>query len=568
MSRQFPRMAEAILEQRRRQKEALRVFRPLATQDPFILSRAPENIIRGGKRSGKSVTAATVFASAVTGIPIIGRDEQPMPRHFNEPSSRFLAWVIGWDQRHLGQTIHRLLFEPGLFYVIWDEKLQRYRTWNPADPVDQSLKDKREMAEPLIPERLIDMDSWSWENKAEKVFSRVNLKNGVTIAAFPSTARQAKQGDAVDVIWIDEDICYPQHIKEYQDRLGDKGGRIIWSVWPHSTNEALVNICRRAQEQEGQENPYATEVVIRMSDNPFITTDEKRKSIHRMETDEERRARDYGEFMFDLVRMYPTFSEHRHGIFDLNNPDEKNRSGYSEDPISQYWTANKKFPVEWTRYLSMDPSHTRTACMVAVVPPEDFFGLPVVIIEKEIVLLRHGADALAKYLASQVGGLLFESFIIDKHISRMTGVGFGETVLYQYEKAFLRYGLKSRVTGNGFMPGCDQTDVRRSKLRDLLDPADDGPPLLRLVWSECPETLREFANFKKKVVDRDEGRTIIDDAANPKKFDCMAALEYLVAYEPLEYVPIENYERPVSPILKRAREIMARQSQREEYASW
>ena len=502
-------------------------------------------------------------------MPIIGLDDNPLPRVDKfPPAPGFLAWCIGWDQRHIGETIYKLLFCPGLFDVIWDEDLGRYRTWNPADPKDEALFHLREPAEPLIPSRLIDPDGWSWENRAHDVFSRVKLKNGTEICAYPSTARQAKQGDKVNLIWIDEDIAYPKHVDEFQDRLPEKHGRIIWSAWPHSTNDALIKISRQAEEQESFDNPTSTETVLRFSDNPFITADEKRKFVDRIGSDEERRARDYGEFMFDLVRMYPTFSENKHCIFDLKDDDERRRAAFLDDPLNQYYTKHRGFPQDWTRYLAMDPSHTRTAILIGVVPPPEEFKCNMLIVEKEIILLRHSAEMAAKELRDHIGGKNFEAFIIDQNVSRQTSVGFGERVVDQYQNAFSRYSLKSRLTDSGFINGCNEPTKRRNTVRDMFAPNDGGPPLLRLLYSQCGETIRELKNFKKKVVDGKDGRTVLDDAANPKKFDCMAALEYLAAHEPLEYVPIENYERPPSAVLRRVKEIQKRNASRQTADSW
>ena len=49
------RYTKAVVEQEARAKEALRVYRPTDKQLPFHLSRAPEKILRGGKRAGKTI---------------------------------------------------------------------------------------------------------------------------------------------------------------------------------------------------------------------------------------------------------------------------------------------------------------------------------------------------------------------------------------------------------------------------------------------------------------------------------------------------------------------------------
>lgn len=541
----------------------MRVFRPLPHQLPFFTTNASERILRGGNRSGKSVCAACLFASAVTGQPIIGPDEKPLPRHFNKIDERFLAWVIGWDLKHIGMTIYRLLFEPGLFRVIWEEKESRYRLWNPADPSDVARIKEAEYTDPLIPSRFIDQDTWAFVKAAERQFISVRLKNGAKVCAFPSTARQAKQGDACDLIWIDEDIAYAKHIKEYQMRLSDRKGKLIWSVWPHSANAALVDMSNRAEKHKDTSKPMVHETIIRFSDNPYIDPEEKEKTWDRLDSEEERRSRDYGEFMFDLVRMYD-FDQAKHCLFDLNTEKIK-AAQYADEFWNVFWTEHRKFPADWTRYLALDPSHTRTAVLIGVVPPpfitidnKEVSTDDVVFVEREIVLKRKTAEECAQTILEVTGDQRFEAFIIDCNMGRMTAVGFGKTVKQQYTEAFAKMGLKSRMTIHGFMDGMNETAARREFVRDRLRPLGGGMPRLRIVYENCHETIEEFKTFKKRVVDTKEGREFHDEAAKPRLYDCMAALEYLISYKGLMYVDPREYDAGGSPAYRRAMRILAK----------
>jgi hypothetical protein len=107
-------MANVAAERSRRQKEALRLYQPMDKQAVFHDSLASERIVRGGNRSGKSMSAFAETASAATGIPIIGPDGSPLP--FKYPTNRpMLIWVIGYDQRHLQDAIsaRRFSHNPG-----------------------------------------------------------------------------------------------------------------------------------------------------------------------------------------------------------------------------------------------------------------------------------------------------------------------------------------------------------------------------------------------------------------------------------------------------------------------
>ena len=109
-------MAQVAAERNRRQREALKLYRPMDKQAAFHDSPASERIVRGGNRSGKSMSAFAETASAATGIPIIGPNGSPLP--FKYPTKRpLLIWVIGYDQRHVGGTIYRMLFRPGASFL-------------------------------------------------------------------------------------------------------------------------------------------------------------------------------------------------------------------------------------------------------------------------------------------------------------------------------------------------------------------------------------------------------------------------------------------------------------------
>lgn len=311
------RTEQILVERDRRAREALSCYRPLLTQVPFHSSPAKFRILRGGNRSGKSVSAAAEFASCLTNRKIVGPDGKDLP--WNYPAHRKVAWVIGWDQDHIGQTLHRLLFEEGLFRVIRDERTKEWRTFNPAAEFDAAYAEKAIDAEPLIPERFCDTSlnnkGFAWEDRAKKVFASVHLKNGNVIYAFPSTGLQAKQGDIVDILWIDEDVRWPEHVQEYRRRLVDRKGRFIWSVWPHTSNDALMRMSGEAEKQEHRDKKNFFEVVLRSSDNPFIDEEERRIANEGC-TPEEIRARDYGEFLFDTILMYE-FRREVHGIGSL-----------------------------------------------------------------------------------------------------------------------------------------------------------------------------------------------------------------------------------------------------------
>ena len=87
------RIAEVSAERKRRGSEGLRLYRPMPSQLDFHASMASERIVRGGNRSGKSMSAFAETASAATGIPISGPDGNPLPYKYptNYP---LMIWLI------------------------------------------------------------------------------------------------------------------------------------------------------------------------------------------------------------------------------------------------------------------------------------------------------------------------------------------------------------------------------------------------------------------------------------------------------------------------------------------
>lgn len=531
--REARRLREVAAENARRKLEGLRLYRPLPTQLAFHLSLASERISRGGNQSGKSVSAAAEFASAVTGIPILGPDGKPLPNKYPDPTSRkLLAWVVGYDEGHIGSTIFRLLFQPGAFDVIRDRQTGQWRAWQPWIADDLARKDECRPASPLIPSRLIDPKGWSWNDKAAHQFAKCTLRNGCVIEAYSSRSK-AKQGDQVDILWIDEDIEYPSHVAEWQARLSRRKGRLFWSVFPHSKNDALVRMSNRAADLKGAKNPDVEEVLLTFVDNPFIDADEKRKRLAGWDESEER-ARNRGEFTTDTVLMFPTFNKMVHG---LPRRDPSFLDALDEELLKN----NYQVPGEWTTYVALDPGHTNTAALVGSVPPP-WLG-DWLVIHDELFMRGATADQLAAALAEKVGHRNIEAFVIDFRAGRQTPMGHGDTVRDTYAAAFKRYGLRSRATKSSFEWGCDNIGVRSALIREGLALRSNGTTRLRFFIDRMPNTVREFQLYRKRIVGND-----IKDEPIDRDNHCMDALGYLIAHRPA-FVSPSKFERPMSPAL-------------------
>ncbi len=512
--------------------EALRLYRPLPRALPFHLSPASERVVRGGNQSSKTTSCAVEFASELTRTPIHDCDGNELPLKF--PERKLLAWVTGYDQNHIGGTIYPKLFMPGAIDLIRDKETGQWRAYNPLDPEDLAREDEIVPAPPLISERMIDPKGWAWEDKPARVFKVCRLKNGNEIRAF-SSGGKCPQGAIVDIIWIDEDVQDPRHVNEWRIRQGKCRGRLWWSAWPHSRNDALIRMSERAEEQEEFEDPDITEIVLQFSHNPFIPAKEKRRILDGM-TPEERMTRDTGEFMTGLQLVFPSFNVDIHGIPSVRKPDKLEQE-------LEY--TGGKVPDDWSHYMVLDPGHAHPAVLFAAVPPPmvgDF-----VLVYDEVYIPRIDATRLAEEAFKRAGGKQFRAFIMDYRAGRQTALGIGKTYREIYSEAWAAKGLKSYLSGSTFFFGSDNIAARNMQVRGWLNVRpEDGTTKLRVLRDRCPMTIRQFGLYKKRLTRDDISEDVV-----AKDNDLMDCLGYLAGWNP-------EYERVDIPVTPRSLAMQAR----------
>lgn len=524
-----------MLEMARREMEPIRVYRPMDKQLPIHESKAAEVLVRGGKRSGKTLAVAMEFAARILGIPITRPDGQKIPLRYKTPTkdNPRLYWVIGFDVNHIGQTLYHRLFTPGLgcnYRIIYDDKLLCWRAFNEADPEEAKRFNESKLSPPLIPDRVIDHKTWHMESAAGNIFKSVKLLNGATICAYPSTGDHAKQGDAVDGIWIDEDVANAKFLKEWQDRLMTTDGWLLWSVWPHVTNSALIKCMDRAKECEGEDDPPIQCYTLIGSENIYSSKKGILHGLARMDDEDDVAHRDRGDIegLLGNLRMYD-FAPAIHML----QPKKIQKPENPNELLSSVMYRYGRFPVEWTRYLGIDPSHTRTAILFGVVPPPEWEGVQLgsrIIIENELVLKKHTPAMMAKELANLTSGLRFEAFVMDQQVGRQVNVGNDMTVFDSYSKQFQIYGICSSSTKFGFAKGCNEKVKRRRTVRQLLEPDEYGWPRLMITQSRTRWTQEEFFSYTKRQQSTSDGDIIMDEPINERAKDCMQALEYLCQY--------------------------------------
>lgn len=515
--------------------EALKMFVAMPHQDEFFKCKSTEVLARGGNRSGKSTVAAVRFAATALDRPVILSNGDSCDQRLSWQKDRpLLMWVIGYQDNHIGQTIYRLLFRGGLFKIIRDQNTGVWRAYRPWDPLDQERMQEVKPSPPLIPARYIKpgRDGWSFKNKGAREFEVCRLLNGTEIYAFPSTG-EPKAGDPVDEIWIDESIKYPQHIAEWQARLSDRRGRLLWSSWPAQSNAGLRRMSDRAKEYEEleEESPPVREFVFRFSDNPFISAEAKKERLEAWDEDE-RRARDLGEFVTDQLLVYPRFNKLMHCAY---TDDES-----EDDALARVLRSrNGEPPDDWTRELILDPGTSRPAVLMCAVPPPSFGDF--VVPYDEVYIPRLDADQLADKVRVKSEGYVFERFIIDGHAARTKPMGFGVTIGSNYQRAFEVRGLRSRKTGSNFTPGSDDVLGRIGMVQSWLNIRSDGTTKLRIVTHRCQNLVEQFQSYYKTQ----HGDIVDEKPAARQKNDVITCLEYWASRLP-EYVAVENRPRKIS----------------------
>lgn len=523
-----------------RKREAFTLYRPRPEQVPFHRSRASERVIAGGNQSGKTVAACGEVSSALLRRPIVTWDGEALPMGY--PTDRpLLCWFIGLDQRHLARMYKKLFTSRLQLKIIKDAITGKWRTWRPWEEEDKAREADTRNAGPLIDKRYVDYTSW--EDLGKGIPAVTLLKNGTEIVWMPSGGEPGV-GDAVDLIWIDEDVQRADSVQEWQARLSLNRGRLIWSSWPKQSNEALRLMYKRAEEQKGRPHPDIEYWILTYSGNPYIPEDSKQERLRAWAADGEATllARDQGLFADGLQRVFPQFDIETHGLVTKGDPDPIERAVRD---------APNMLPDNWTYYLALDPGFEHIAAVFAMVPPPNLGKC--VVIRRAWYWSRVDHHAVAQDIKGEFPDVPWQAFIMDAHAGRTHTMGRGERVADVFSEAFEQAKLESDTTGYAFIPGSDDVSARNMIVRQWLSETMNGRPRFRLVADDTYAMQREFANYKCRV-----GRDDTDDVVKKDNhtMDCngylMAYLNPLFAVEEAWVAPRQSpYVDPVLKLLKK-----------------
>jgi LAGLIDADG-like domain len=457
--------------------------------------------------SGKTTCASVLFASIATDTPLTLSDGTEVSTRLPWQKERKLRmWVVGDGENHIGQTIHRVLFQSDLFRVVIDPITNELRAKRPEG--DEHLKSKP--SPPLIPKRYIK--KFVWRELAKKVFESVVIQNPATgeeiaeIFAFSSKG-EVKAGDPVDVVFVDERIPSTHdggYISELKGRLVDagngvsnegSGGQLFWSSWPTEDSEDLLQFKDMVEGLiESGRNDMARKVVLTMSGNKHLD----RKSVAEFLSGcspEEAMARDRGLMVGEAhLRIYPLYSKQIHVAYSSNTEedDELARLLRMRDGIP---------PNDWTKYLVIDPGTSAPAALLCAVPPPEIgeFYIPY----QEFYPGRADAIQLAQLVKREMPNEKFYQFIIDYRASRQTPMGFSSRIVDEYERAFLACGLTCHLTKGRFTPGSDNVGGRQMILNSWMHNGKTGRPKLRIVTHRCKSLTDQLFKLKKKMIQKE-----------------------------------------------------------------
>ena len=418
-----------LAEVARRETEALRLYRPMATQQAFHESHANERIFYGGNQVGKTLAAAVEVARAIT-------DCDPYGKY---PKTDGICYAVGKDGRHIGRVLYKKLFKPGAFQIIKDLETGKWRSALPG--IDDAREDEKLSAPPLIPRRMYSRKMIAWEKARDDIPTKITLKNGWEIHFFSSLG-EPSQGVGVDVVWFDEEIEHPQWYPEMSARLIARrrvsmrtghtmSGKFIWSATPQAGTQRLYELTVRADDCRLNDSPPIQVFHSTLFDNTYLSDATKNEFVSKMEGNEDEMGiRIYGKFAILGRKVYPEFT-----------------------PFGVHGVPSFPIPDDWTRYIAVDPGRQVCAVLFAAVPPPSHMHGNKVFVYDELYIRRCSAAIFAERLKAKIGfgTPKIRGAIIDHAAGRQTEIGSGRTVERQYSDALAGVGVSFEVNQSGFI---------------------------------------------------------------------------------------------------------------------
>lgn len=430
-------------------------------------------------------------------------------RHPRLPAKNGRCFLVAKDGKEIGEVLYRKLCRPGLFKIIYDKELGRWRPYKWW--IDGENNPNVQDAPPLLPRRYIK--SISWDKKAAHVPEVINCTTGWEARFFTSLG-SPPHGVQLDLCHMDEECVNPDWYSEVMARLIAKRGLFMWSATPQKATHRLLQLYERAKEEaEKPEGERGIEAFfMELHDNPYLTDRQKQEFINSIGGDEqEYLVRVKGQFAILGYRVFPEFERREDAMthFDLST-----------------------IPNHWTRYAITDPGRQVCAVLFAAVPPPDEGDF--VYLYDELYMRNCTADQYGAKMKEKSEGQVFYDFIIDHQGARVRDAGQGRSIESQYSEALSRYKVSCKLNGVGFSHGVPDVRAGVEAIRELIRVREDGTTKLRYFKDRMPNFDWEMKHWHYK---RNPDGTLKDDPEDRGRVHLAACIRYLALYRP-------KYQRP------------------------
>lgn len=505
----FGLIGRLMREKAARQKEALKLYRPLPLGQKIHECMAPEVIVGGGNQTSKTTTLVAEMSWVATGT-------HPIAHKW--PRRDGIAYLVGYDEHHLARTLYKKLFEPGAFEIIRDEQTRMWRVVLPNDEADIARKDEWRQAPPFIPRRFIK--KMNFAKAGEKILNSVQFTTGWWFY-FHSSRSHPEQGTQIDLLFIDEQLELEEWYVEGSARLQKRKGRLLWSATDQDISPNLLNLQKRAEEEADKPNPAVVSFQMMPQDNIYMPREGQAQFAAKL-GDEDYAIRVLGQSSLGNQRVFPDFhpETHRydHPCFALGYP-----------------------PPDWCNFMIVDPGFNPTAVLFASLPPPQ--KIPeygdVVVLWDECYIRKCSPNSFGDAVASVVAKIPFEAFIMDVHGAiRAKDFGTGENLRTLFEGALADRGIRSRQSGSGFFAGSNDPKARIAKGKEWMRQRPSGGPRMRIVPWKLKNFIREAQLYRWKK--RPDGT--LDDMPFDRNDHLQDCYGMLAQFDPKWHMPVPDEE--------------------------
>lgn len=505
-----------LAEKAKRRCETLKIYEPLPSQAAFHRCPALRRLCVGSNRGTKTTAGIMELGWAVTG-------QHPWLTGIKGgyPKTDGRAYIVGYDEKHLGEVIFPKLFAtgPDSIKMIRDLETHQWRSYRPWEPTDADRQHEIKFAPPVIPPRFVK-GKISWRKAGLAIPEKVRLINGWELNFYSSKSKPA-QGKAYDVAWFDEELerQHPSWCHEMPMRLADREGRFFWTATAHVGGDDLLRMHEDAEMLKGTENAAVQEFFMGILDNPHITAESKKQIYEDFKDNpQELEVRYFGNYARYGTLVYPEFSMRVHGMSQKELPDER-------------------IPKNWCRYAVVDPGRNPLAVLFVAVPPPGE-GMPILFYD-ELYIRQADMKQFGIQMEYKTRGLQFEEFIIDKHGGQIRDLASGLETIQAYSEELRLLGVWDRVRKRRFTQSESKPEEGVESFRGWLLLGNNDQPKVKIITEKLVNFKGEISKWSYK---REQGE--IKPKPERRNSHLMDCARYIALHNPTWRQPKKPSEGP------------------------